>query len=88
MKVKEKKLKQGCSECGAEDKTKEVVDKAMQERRSRIDSITHVLEGVKYKSESEKAEAILSFAKSSLSTEEIEQIMSPGKPDYLSGTGR
>ena len=64
-----------------EDKIKETCE--VEERRSRVDSISHILEGIKYKTESDRAAAILGFAKSTMTIEEIAVAMAPGKPDYL-----
>ena len=42
-----------------ENKSKKVKDACeVEERRSRVDSISHILEGVKYKTESAKASRI------------------------------
>ena len=67
-KDKKEKLKEACE---------------VEERRLRVDSISHILEGVKYKTESDRAVAILGFAKSTMTIEEIAVAMAPGKPDYL-----
>jgi hypothetical protein len=72
-KEKEIKIRSAC------DKT---IDAKVQER---VDSISKILEGVKYKTESDRAEAIASFSQSSMTTEEIERVMAPGKPGYLAG---
>ena len=57
----------------------------LKKEDSRVDCISHILEGVKYKTESDKAQALISFAKSTMTIEEIERIMAPGKLDYLAG---
>ena len=68
-KVKEK-LKSACEE---------------SERRARVEHVAKILEAVHYKTESDKAEAIISFTKANLSLEEIETLVKPLKPDYLAG---
>ena len=78
MKVKEKSIKEAC-----EDKEKEV-----EERRQRVDKVASILEGVKYKTQAERGEAILSFVKSKLSEEEIEFLANTMKPDYRSNHAR
>lgn len=56
---------------------------AESERKQRVESVSKILEGVKYKTPEEKEWAILSFAKSSLSEEQIERVVAPGKPNYM-----
>ena len=55
------------------------------ERRERVEKISNILEGVRYNTESEKAEAILSFSKANLNYDEIEQLVKPLRPDYMVG---
>ena len=57
----------------------------MADRKARVGKIAKILEAVKYKTETDRLEAVLSFSRSSLTEGEIEHIMSPGKPDYLEG---
>ena len=76
---KEVKLKKACSEWS---------DKPESERRERVNKVASILEGVKYKTESDKAGAIISFSKSKLSTEEIEFIANTMKPEYRSNAAR
>jgi hypothetical protein len=64
----------------ANGKVSDHKDEEVQERRERVLKVAKVLEGIKYKTETEKANAIVSFAKSPLTIEEIAQIMAPGKP--------
>jgi hypothetical protein len=54
-------------------------------RRARVEKIAKILEAVKYKTETDRLQAVLSFSRSKLTEGEIEDIMSPGKPDYLAG---
>ena len=68
-KVKEK-LKSACEE---------------SERRERVEKVAKILEGVHYKTESDKAQAIMSFSRANLNYEEIEQLVKRLRPDYLAG---
>ena len=65
------------------DKLKNACEEA--ERRERVEKVASILEGVHYKTETEKAEAIMSFSKANLSYEEIEQLVRPLRPDYMTG---
>jgi uncharacterized protein (DUF1697 family) len=56
-------------------------DKAILERASKVAAILEA-NNVKYKTETEKAEAILSFTKSNLSEEEIAFLARTLSPDY------
>jgi len=67
LKVKEKKLKQACSECNDKDRRLE---------------IAKILSGVQYKTKQDHEDAIESFFKCKLSIEEIEQLAKPLRPDY------
>jgi uncharacterized protein YeeX (DUF496 family) len=69
---KENKVKQACPD----------EDKAVQERRERIEKVAQLLSGVHYKTETEKAEAIISFSKSKMELSEIEFIANTLRPDY------
>lgn len=63
----------------------ELVKSACEEsdKRARVEKVAKILEAVKYKSETDKAEAILSFSRSSLTEAEIETLVKPLRPDYL-----
>ena len=54
-------------------------------RKERVERVSQILEGVHYKTESEKAEAIISFSKANLNYEEIEQLVKRLRPDYMTG---
>ena len=80
-----KKIKEGC-EC--KDKKKESkTDSSIEEieaRRERVESIQNLLADIHYKTEEDKDQAILSFTKCALSIPEIEKLVIPLKPGYLS----
>ena len=78
MNDKNKRVKEGCSEC-SEDKNKE---SSMDERRERVEKVMDLLRDVHYKTEQEKDAAVISFVKSSMSISEIEFIASTLRPDY------
>ena len=86
-----KKVKEACEESDCKDKKKESesrVDISMHDieaRRERVEKVAKILEGVHYKTESDKAEAIMSFSKANLSYDEIEQLVRPLHPDYMTG---
>lgn len=66
---------------------KEACAKEEAEIRERVEKVAAILEAndIHYKTETAKAEAIISFAKANLSYEEIEQLVKPLSPDYLAG---
>jgi hypothetical protein len=78
LKVKEKaiktNIKEGCSECSK--------DKEVEERRQRVDKVASLLKDIPYETQKHREDAILSFVKANLSTEEIEHIVAPGRPGY------
>lgn len=69
-KNKKEKLKGACEE---------------NDRKERVERVSQILEAVKYKTEADRAAAILSFSKAKLNYEEIEQLIKPLRPDYLAG---
>jgi hypothetical protein len=75
LKVKEKaiKIKEAC----------EWKDKEVEERRQRVEKIMDILSDIRYANTEARDAAVLFFSKSAMTTEEIERIMVPGKPDYL-----
>ena len=79
-KEKKLKLKEACPE----------EDKAIQERRERVDKVASILEaaGLHWKTETEKAETILSFSKATLDYDEIKFLASTMSPDYRTNSAR
>ena len=55
---------------------------ASTEMKERIEKVAKILEGVHYKTESDKLDAVVSFVKSTLSEAEIEQIANTLRPSY------
>jgi hypothetical protein len=85
LKEKEKLIKEACSNSEAEDK-----DKQTQELRDRAAKVASIFEaaGVLSKTETEKAERIISFTKSAMSLEEIAFLASTMSPDYKSNSNK
>ena len=67
-KSKKEKLKSACEE---------------SDRKERVEKVASILEGVHYKTETDKAEAIISFSKANLTYDEIENLIKPLRSDYL-----
>jgi hypothetical protein len=65
------------------NKVKEACEES--DRRARVEKIAKILEAVKYKTETDRLEAVLSFSRSKLTEGEIAHIMAPGKEDYNTG---
>ena len=61
---------------------KDACDSEIANRKARVEKIAKILEAVKYKTETDRLEAVLSFSRSTLSESEIAHIMAPGKEDY------
>ena len=66
-------------------KIKDACDNEVANRKARVEKIAKILEAIKYPTETDRLQAVLGFSRSSLTESEIEQIMAPGKPDYLAG---
>jgi hypothetical protein len=79
LKDKEKSVKEACNSASSE-----VEDKQVQELRDRTPKVAQIFEaaGVHSKTETEKAERIISFAKSGMSYDEIEFLASTMAPNY------
>ena len=65
-----KKVKSGCEE---------------SDRKARVEKVAAILKDLKYKTESDRLQAVLSFSRSSLSEAEIDMLCKPLRPDYLEG---
>ena len=85
MKVKEKVIKEACSNTSSE-----VEDKQVQELRDRTNKVAQILEaaGIHHKTETEKAEMTISFSKANLDYDEIKFLANTLSPNYRTSGAR